>query len=95
MSYLSGQSSKAILALSGLEGTKSITGTSAVTSGTGYYFSALQVVAAAVVAAQTDVSGYTVVDLTDFTSLPAGVYPCKCTSITLTSGEAIGYLARV
>lgn len=95
MGYLEGQASKAIIALSGLEGTKSITGTSAVTSGAGYYFCALQVVAETVVSAQTDVTGYTGADLSDFTALPVGVYPCKCTSITLTSGEAIGYLARV
>lgn len=71
----------------GQRGSKSITGTSAVTG----QFIAIQIVADAVVSAQTD-DGVTNMDLTDFTSLPAGliVYG-RWSSITLTSGEAIGY----
>jgi hypothetical protein len=71
-------------------------GVPAVTIESDYYISALQIVADAVCASQTDVSGHTGVQLSDFTSLPAGhVFPCKCTKIALTSGEAIAYLARV
>lgn len=77
----------------GQYGSKEITGTSAVTPPTGYYFVAIQMVADTVVSAQTDY-GTTNADLTAYTTLTDGqiVYG-KWTSITLTSGEAIGYLA--
>lgn len=69
-------------------------GVADVLSPTGYYFSAIQVVAAAVVARQTSVSGSTIAQLSDFTTIPVGTYPTKVTKIALTSGEAIGILAR-
>jgi len=60
----------------------------------GFYFSAIQVLAAAVVASQTAYSTFRVQDFTQFTSLPVGVYPTKLTKIALTSGEAVAYLTR-
>lgn len=77
-------------------GGKAITGTSAVTPPTGYYFFAIQVVANMVVSAKGDVDGATNPDITAFTSILAGqiVYG-KFNSISLTSGEAIGYLAPI
>ena len=78
----------------GGSGSKAITGTSAVTPPSGFYFFAIQVLSDAVVSAQTD--GITnQADLSAYTSIGAGsiVYG-NWSSITLTSGEAIGYLAR-
>jgi hypothetical protein len=69
-------------------------GVANVLAGEGYYFSAIQVLAAAVVASQTNKSGSIVAALTDFTALPVGTYPTKLTKIALTSGEAIGILSR-
>ena len=69
-------------------------GVHAAYAGTGYYFSAIQVLAQAVVATQTDKSGAITAQLSDFTALPVGTYPTKCTKIALTSGEAIGILSR-
>jgi hypothetical protein len=69
-------------------------GVASAVSGEGYYFSAIQVVAQAVVASQTNKSGSIVAALTDFTALPVGTYPTKLTKIALTSGEAIGILSR-
>ena len=83
--------------IDGVEGTKdTITiGVSSSVSGTGYYFSAIQVLAQSVVASQTNVTGEVTAQLSDFTALPAGVtIPTKLTKIALTSGEAIGILAR-
>lgn len=67
-------------------------------AGDGYYFSAIQVVAQAVVASQTNLTGNTAVpvaQLSDFTALPVGTYPTKVTKIALTSGEAIGIIAKI
>lgn len=72
-----------------------IIGTAGIVAPTGYYFSSLIVVAAAVVASQTCVSGAIVAPLSSFTSIPAGVYPLKCTAISLTSGQAIVTLAKL
>jgi hypothetical protein len=79
-----------------VEGTKDTVkiGVADIIAPTGYYISAIQVVAAAVVARQTAVSGYLVTELSDFTSVPVGIYPTKLTKIALTSGEAIAYLTR-
>lgn len=72
-------------------GSKEITGTSAVLPETGKVFTFIHFVAASVVTTQTD-SGITNADLSALTSIPVGttVYG-KWSSITLTSGEAIGY----
>jgi len=64
-------------------------------AGDGFYFSAIQVLAQAVVASQTNKIGSTVAQLSDFTALPVGIYPTKVTKIALTSGEAIGILASI
>ena len=77
-------------------GSKAITGTSAVTPPTGYYFFAIQVVADMVVSAQGNLTGATNADLTTITSIPAGVVIYgKFDSITLSTGDAIGYLAPI
>lgn len=95
MTNIEQQASKAIVANSGVIGSKAITGTSAVTPATGYNFCALQAMVDTVVAAQGDVTGATNADLTGFTKIPAGttVYG-KFNSITLTSGELIGYYIK-
>lgn len=94
-SQLENQASQVILNANGVTGSKAITGTSAVTPPEGYYFFKIQTMAATVVAAQVDVTDAVNVDLTSITSIPVGseVYG-KWSSITLTSGEAIGYLAK-
>ena len=72
----------------GNKGSTEITGTGAVTGN----FTAIHIIADAVVAAQTDASGTTNADLTAYTVIKQGttLYG-RWTSITLTSGEAIGY----
>ena len=79
----------------GMTGSKAITGTSAVTPAAGFYFCALQALKDSVVAAQGNVSEAVNATLSSFTKIPAGmtVYG-KWNSITLTSGELIGYYAR-
>lgn len=73
----------------GNKGSSAITGTTAVTGS----FTALQAIDDTVVAAQTDATGATNADLTAFTTIPAGaILFGRWTSITLTSGEMIGYL---
>ena len=72
-----------------------IVGTAGIIAPTGYYISALQVASAAVVASQTNISGLPIAPLTTIASLPVGVYPCKLSAVSLTSGEAIAYLARL
>lgn len=75
-------------------GSKAITGTSAVTPASGYYFASIQAISDIVVSAQGNVSGAINADLTEFTSIPAGTFLLgKWNSITLTSGEAIGHYA--
>ena len=74
----------------GQYGSKAITGTSAVTG----EFVAIQVVADMVVSAQTD-DGLTNAVLSSFTSIPAGtILYGAWSSITLTSGEAVGYFGE-
>lgn len=70
-------------------------GVASAIAGDGYYFCAIQVLAQAVVASQTDKTGSIVAQLSDFTALPVGKYPTKVTKIALTSGEAIGFLSRI
>ena len=83
------------VASTGMVGGKAITGTSAVTPDSGYYFFAIQVVADMVVSAQGDVTGATNPDLTALASIPAGtILYGKYNSITPASGEAIGYYVK-
>lgn len=72
-----------------------IIGVASTIAGPGYYFSSIQVLATAVVASQTNKTGAISAELSDFTGLPVGVYPTNITAIALTSGEAIGILARI
>ncbi|HBV95786.1 MAG: hypothetical protein JL50_10870 [Peptococcaceae bacterium BICA1-7] len=95
MSQLELMAAQVALNKAGATGSKAITGTSAVTPADGYYFFALQAMAATVVAAQGNVSGAVNADLTTITSIPVGaVVYGKWNSITLTSGEMIGYYAK-
>ena len=73
----------------GNHGSVEITGTSEVTGA----FTALYFVENTVVADSTDATGYSNADLSSFTVFYAGtiVYG-KWSAITLTSGEAIGYI---
>ena len=79
----------------GFYGSKEITGVLAVTPTTGYYFFCIVPSSDMVIAAQGDVTGAINADLTAITSHPTGV-PIygKFNSITLTSGDGIGYLAK-
>jgi len=77
-------------------GAKAITGTDAVTPATGYYFAALHAMAATDVAEQEDVAGAHNPTLSDITSIPANsVLYGKWSSITLTSGQMIGYYKKL
>ena len=82
--------------IDGVEGTEDtiIIGVADVIAPTGFYFSLMHIVAAAVVASQTNKSGSVTADLTSFTSIPVGAYPIKLTKIALTSGEAILTMAQ-
>jgi hypothetical protein len=73
-----------------------IVGTAEVSEATNEYFSAIQIMAQAVVSAQENVTGATNPTLSTFTALPAGatIYG-KFSSITLTSGQAIAYKASI
>lgn len=92
-SVLLQQAAQAYLNNHGVNGGKAITGTSAVAPDAGYYFCAIIATAACVVASQGDVSGATNPTLGP---IPVGatVYG-KFSSITLTSGTAIGYYAKL
>jgi len=81
----------------GAFGGKVITGTSAITPATGYYFYAIQVTSDIIVSTQGNVSGSTNPVLSSLTGgISAGtVIYGKFTSMTLSSGEAIGYYAKV
>lgn len=70
-------------------------GVADVVAPTDYYFSEIQVMSAAVVSSQTNLTGFLVAQLSDFTSIPVGKYPTKVTKIALTSGQAIGILQHV
>lgn len=72
-----------------------VIGTAGIVAPTGYYFASLIVLAAAVVASQTDMGGFITAPLSTITSIPVGVYPIKCTKIALTSGQAIVTLTRI
>lgn len=79
----------------GASGTKEITGTSKVSPTAGNYFMGFTTMAATVVASQEDMPGSVNGTLSSFTSIPANttIYG-KFKSITLTSGQAIGYYAK-
>lgn len=95
MSQLEQSAAAILLSTHGMIGSKAITGTSVVTPADGYYFCAITAMAATVVASQGDVSGSTNATLSGITSIPAGVTIYgKFSSITLTSGQAIGYYAK-
>jgi hypothetical protein len=93
MSQLEQLAAQTILNMHGVTGGKAITGTSAVLPAAGYYFCAILATAACVVASQ--------VDVTDAINPTLGPIPVgatvygKFSSITLTSGTAIGYYAKV
>lgn len=72
-----------------------IIGTADIIAPTGYYFTTLIVVAAAVVASQTNRGTNCAAPLNTFTSIPVGTYPINATKIALTSGQAIGILAKI
>lgn len=96
MSSLQQSGNQAIVNSVGATGSKAITGLVAVTPPTGYYFFAIQFLADGVVSVQSDIENAVNADLTSFTSISAGIVVYgKWDSITLTSGEAIGYLARI
>jgi hypothetical protein len=95
MSLLQQLAAQVELNKAGANGTKEITGIAAVVPADGFYFCALQAMADTVVAAQGNVSGAVNADLTAFTKIPAGVTVYgKWNSITLASGELIGYYAK-
>ena len=79
----------------GQTGSKEITGTSAVTPPTGFYFWSIVPSSDMVISAQGNVTSAINADLTAIASHPTGV-PIygKFNSITLTSGDGIGYLAK-
>lgn len=93
MSQLEQMAAQAYLNNHGMTGGKAITGTSQVLPDEGYYFCAILATAATVVASQTNVAGATNPTLGP---IPVGatVYG-KFASITLTSGTAIGYYAKL
>ena len=80
----------------GATGAKAITGTNAVTPAAGYYFFKLVAMAATVVAAQGNVTDAINATLSAFTAIPVtGEVYGKFNSITLTSGQMIGYYAKL
>lgn len=95
MSNLQNLAAQATLADLGACGGREIIGTTIVSPATGNYFFALHFMAASVVAAQTNVTGATNPALSAITSIPAGtkIYG-KFSSVTLTSGQAIGYYCK-
>jgi hypothetical protein len=72
-----------------------VVGVSAKTLLSTYYISHIQITAAAVAAAQTAQTGFYIADLTQLTSIPAGSYATRLTSINLTSGQGIAYLSSI
>lgn len=70
-------------------------GVGGIIAGTGYYFSAVHFISESVVAAQTNLTGFTLADLTKFTIPADRIIKTKLTQIRLTSGLAIGYLSTI
>jgi len=102
-SNLEGKAAALTLSSMGYNGSKQITGTSAVTPVSGFQWVAIQFMEDSVVAAQTDgshiSSGVDAADvpvvnatLTSYTTIESGtIIYGLWSSITLTSGSAIGY----
>lgn len=95
MGSLDQASNVAIINSVGAVGSKSITGTNAVTPPTGYYFFCLQFTEDSAVTTQTNVTGSTNATLSDFAFTGGTPVYGKWLSVTLASGKAIGYLARL
>lgn len=93
MSQLLQASAQLNLNIHGMNGGKAITGTSKVSPTAGNYFCAIVATAATVVASQENVAAS---DNPALGPIPVGttVYG-KFASITLTSGTAIGYYAKL
>jgi len=72
-----------------------VIGAAGIVAPTGYYFSSLIITAAAVVASQTNVSGFVSAPLSTLTSLAVTTYPIKSTALAFTSGQGIVTLARI
>lgn len=89
------KANEVILNSVGSNGSKEITGTSAVTPPAGFYFYCIDFLADATVTAQIDVTDAVNADLTALATIPAKPVFVKLTSITLGGGEAIGYLAKL
>ncbi|OUS72981.1 hypothetical protein B1748_23520 [Paenibacillus sp. MY03] len=93
MSQLEQMAAQTLLNTHGMSGGKAITGTTKVEPDAGYYFCAILATAAAVVASQEDVEG-AINPILGPIPVGATVYG-KFASITLTSGTAIGYYAKL
>lgn len=72
-----------------------VIGVAGIEAPTGFYFCSMAVMAAAVVASMTHITGAVMAPLNTFTSCPVGTYPLKATKIALTSGQALVALARL
>lgn len=96
MSSIEQMASKAILQDIGLYGSKEIVGIAKVSAETGNYFFAIQVISDIVVSAQENEGSFNNMNLSLLTGgISAGtVIYGKFSSITLSSGQAIGYYAR-
>lgn len=94
MSAIQNMASQVILNEAGIEGSKALL-TGANTPTSGKYFYKIESFVDMVVSAQVDVTGSDNVDLTALTNIPKNskVYG-KWSSITLTSGEGVGYYAK-
>jgi hypothetical protein len=95
-SQLQNMAGQATVNAVGAAGSVAITGTGAVTPPSGYYIFAIQPITDTVVASQVNVSGATNATLSALSTIATGltVYG-KWSSITLTSGSAIGYISRL
>jgi hypothetical protein len=93
-SQLEISAAQATLNAVGARGSVAITGTSAVTAPTDTYFYCIDFMSDSVVAAQGNVTGATNATLSTLGTIPAKPVYGKFTSITLTSGTAIGYISR-
>jgi len=89
------QASKATVNAVGANGSLEITGTSIVSAPAGSYIFAIDFMSDSVVAAQGNVTGAVNADLTAIASIPPKAVYGKWTSVTLTSGDAIGYLSNL
>lgn len=79
----------------GGNGSKAITGTAAVTPPSGYYFYCIDFTEDSKVSEQVDLSGSSNAVLSTLPIIPAKPIYVDLTSITLSSGSAIGYFAKL